>query len=156
MDFVLWVSRVMHIVSAAVWIGGLIFMNAVLNPVLRHQGVMPSPTSLALHQRFFPFLWSSLWTMLVTGAFLTLLSPGFSGADFPTTWGWFLIVKSVLFLAILFFSWQGAAVVRRIEASLKGDDGRAEEWSRTLETLIRRSIAAGLGALLCAAGMTLV
>lgn len=156
MDFVLWVSRVMHIVSAAVWIGGLIFMNAVLNPVLRHQGVMPSPTSLALQQRFFPFLWSSLWTMLVTGIFLTILSPRFLGAELSTVWGQLLAVKSVLFLALLFFSWQGASVVRRIEESLKSDDDQAEGWSRTLETLVRRSIVAGLGALLCAAGMTLV
>ncbi|GJQ19746.1 MAG: hypothetical protein HBSIN02_01010 [Bacteroidia bacterium] len=152
MDFVLWASRVMHILSAAVWAGGLIFMNAVLHPVFRHQGAMPSPSSVALQRRFFPFLWSSLWTMLATGVFMAVLNPRFLGLSVSTLWTQLLAAKVFLFLLILFTSWQAARVVRRIEDSL-GDAEAAHAWEHTLETLIRRSIALGILTVLCAGGM---
>lgn len=153
MDFVLWVSRVMHVVSAVVWIGGLIFMNVVLHPVLHHRHESLSPTALAIRQRFFPFLWSGLWTLFGTGIFLTLLNPRFLWLDISTIWSQLLAVKVILFLLLWFVSWQAAKVVRSIEAALNNRD-EAEAWMRTLEILIRRSLVLGIVALLCAAGMT--
>ncbi|MEX1139628.1 MAG: hypothetical protein WEF53_09840 [Bacteroidota bacterium] len=152
MDFVLWVSRVMHVVSAVVWIGGLIFMNAVLHPVLHHRHESLSPTALAIRQRFFPFLWSGLWTLFGTGLFLILLNPRFLWLDFSTLWSQLLTAKVVLFLMLWFVSWQAARVVRTIEAAI-GERETAEAWYLTLETLIRRSIVLGIFSLLCAAGM---
>ncbi len=153
MDFVLWVSRVMHVVSAVVWIGGLIFMNVVLHPVLRHRHESLSPTALAIRQRFFPFLWSGLWTLFGTGIFLTLLNPRFLWFEISTTWSQLLAAKVILFLLLWFVSWQAAKVVRKIEAALDNPD-TSEAWLRTLEVLIRRSLVLGIVALLCAAGMT--
>lgn len=155
MDFVLWVSRVMHIVSAVVWIGGLIFMNTVLHPILHHRHEMLSPSALAVRQRFFPFLWSGLWTLFGTGLFLTLLSPKFIWLDISTLWSKLLTAKAALFLLLWFVSWQAASVVRSIEAAVSGDPETAEAWSRTLEALIRRSIVLGLISFLCAAGMAI-
>ncbi|MBI4417449.1 MAG: CopD family protein [Ignavibacteriales bacterium] len=128
-------------------------MNAVLNPVLRHQGDMPSSKALSLYRRFFPFLWSSLWTMLVTGTFMALLSPRFLGFDLSTTWGQLLAAKTGLFVLLLIVSWQAVAVVRRIEAFMESDARQAEAWNRTFETLVRRSIVLGIASFLCAAGM---
>ncbi len=153
MDFVLWVSRVMHVVSAVVWIGGLIFMNTVLHPVLHHRRETLSPTSIAIRQRFFPFLWSGLWTLFGTGIFLTLLSPRFLWLDFSTAWSQLLAAKVVLFLLLWFVSWQAARVVRNIETSLSAEPETVEAWSATLEALIRRSIVLGIISLLCATGM---
>jgi uncharacterized membrane protein len=155
MDFVLWVSRVMHVVSAVVWIGGLIFMNVVLHPILRHRHEMLSPTALAIRQRFFPFLWSGLWTLFGTGIFLTLLSPKFLWLDLSTLWLQFLNAKIALFLLLWFVSWQAASVLRSIEAAVSGEPETAEAWSHTLEALIRRSIILGLISFLCAAGMAI-
>jgi uncharacterized membrane protein len=155
MDFVLWVSRVMHVVSAVVWIGGLIFMNTVLHPILHHRHEMLSPTALAIRQRFFPFLWSGFWTLLGTGIFLMLLSSKFLWLDVSTVWSQLLTAKVVLFLLLWFVSWQAASVVRSIEASVAGEPEAAEAWARTLEALIRRSIVLGLISFLCAAGMAI-
>ncbi|MEX2116067.1 MAG: hypothetical protein WEB37_04215 [Bacteroidota bacterium] len=152
MDFVLWVSRVMHVISAVAWIGGLIFMNTVLHPVLHYRHESLSPTALAIRQRFFPFLWSGLWTLFGTGIFLTLLSPRFLWLDVSTVWSQLLTAKVVLFLLLWFVSWQAARVVRNIEASVS-DPETSEAWSRTLEALIRRSTVLGIISLLCAAGM---
>jgi uncharacterized membrane protein len=153
MDFVLWVSRVMHVVSAVVWIGGLIFMNVVLHPVLHHRHESLSPTALAIRQRFFPFLWSGLWTLFGTGIFLTLLSPRFLWFDISTLWSQLLTAKVILFLLLWFVSWQAARVVRKIETTIDNLE-TAQAWLRTLEVLIRRSLVLGIVALLCAAGMT--
>lgn len=153
MDFVLWVSRVMHVVSAVVWIGGLIFMNVVLHPVLHHRHESLSPTALAIRQRFFPFLWSGLWTLFGTGIFLTLLSPRFLWFDISTLWSQLLTAKAILFLLLWFVSWQAARVVRKIETTIDNLE-TAQAWLRTLEVLIRRSLVLGIVALLCAAGMT--
>jgi uncharacterized membrane protein len=155
MDFVLWVSRVMHVVSAVVWIGGLIFMNTVLHPILHHRHEMLSPTALSVRQRFFPFLWSGFWTLFCTGIFLTVLSPRFLWLDVSTAWSQLLTVKVVLFLLLWFVSWQAASVVRSIEATVAEQSEEAEAWARTLETLIRRSIVLGLISFLCAAGMAI-
>jgi len=153
MDFVLWVSRVMHVVSAVVWIGGLIFMNTVLHPILHHRHETLSPTALAIRQRFFPFLWSGFWTLFGTGVFLTLLSPRFLWFDVSTTWSQLLTAKVVLFLLLWFVSWQAARVVRNIETAVSGEPETAEAWLRALEALIRRSIVLGIISLLCAGGM---
>lgn len=153
MDFVLWVSRVMHVVSAVVWIGGLIFMNVVLHPVLHHRHESLSPTALAIRQRFFPFLWSGLWMLFGTGIFLTLLNPRFLWFDISTLWSQLLTAKVILFLLLWFVSWQAARVVRKIETTIDNFE-TAQAWLRTLEILIRRSLVLGIVALLCAAGMT--
>lgn len=154
MDFVLWVSRVMHVVSAVVWLGGLIFLNAILNPVLRHQGMTRTETALAVTRRFMPFLWFSAWTILLTGLFLIILSPRLVWLDVSTLWSKLLLAKEILFVLLLFFSWQMKKVLGQLEKDLREED--FDGWWRSLERLIRRSILMGLGALLCAAGMAVV
>lgn len=154
MDFVLWVSRVMHVVSAVVWLGGLIFLNAVLNPVLRNQEMTRTEAAAAIVRRFIPFLWFSVWTILATGLFLMILSPRLIWLDISTPWSTLLLAKEVLFILLLFFSWQIKEVITRL-----GDGGADEDvdgWWRSFERLVQRSVLAGLAALLCAAGMAVV
>jgi len=131
-------------------------MNAILHPVLGHKKELPSATGLLVQQRFFPFLWSSLWTLFGTGIFMTLLSPRFRWLDVSTFWSQLLTAKIGLFFLLLFVSWQAGEVVRKIGAALQSQDGNAEVWHRTFETLIRRSIVLGILSLLCAAGMAVV
>jgi uncharacterized membrane protein len=156
MDFVLWACRVMHAVSAVVWIGGLVFMNAVLNPVLQHQGLVTSQVSLAVSRRFLPFVWFSLWSMAVTGLLLMLLNPRFLWLDFSTDWSKLLAAKQVLFLLLAGVSWQAGKVVTKLEAAVRDANGDAEGWSLALQKLVRRSIFFGLLSILCAAGMAVL
>lgn len=156
MDFVLWACRVMHAVSAVVWIGGLVFMNAVLNPVLQHQGLVTGQVSLAVSRRFLPFVWFSLWSMLVTGLLLMLLNPRFLWLDFSTDWSKLLAAKQVLFLLLAAVSWQAGKVVTKLEAAVRDSSDEAEGWSLALQKLVRRSIFFGLLSILCAAGMAVL
>ena len=152
MDFVLWACRLMHVVSVVVWFGGLIFVNAVLLPVSQHEGQSRSNATLATLNRFNGFVWSSLWTALITGLLLMLLSPRFLWFDYSTVWQKLLAVKQAAFLLAGFFSWQTAKVVGRMgETQLEPEV--FESWRLTYVKLIRRTIFLGLLALLCAAGM---
>ncbi|HLE33968.1 MAG TPA: hypothetical protein VJB38_15295 [Bacteroidota bacterium] len=156
MDFVLWACRVMHAVSAVVWIGGLIFMNAVLHPILQHQGLITSQVSMAVSRRFLPFVWFCLWSMVVTGLLLMLLNPRFLWFDFSTDWSKLLAAKQILFLLLAGVSWQAAKVVAKLETAVRDGSDEVEGWSLALQKLVRRSILFGLLSILCAAGMAVL
>jgi len=156
MDFVVWACRVMHVTSAVVWIGGLIFLNAVLNPVLQHQGLFTSQVSVAISKRFLPFLWSSLWSLVVTGFLLMLLSPRFLWFDFSTGWSQLLAAKQLLFLLLAGVSWQAGKVVEKLETAVSEKSEDADGWGLALQKLVRRSIVFGLLSILCAAGMVVI
>jgi len=142
----------MHVVSAVVWIGGLIFINTVLNPIAEHEGSTRSAPVLGSQRRFFPFVWSSLWTLLITGALLMLFSPKFIWFDYSTLWSKLLAIKQVAFLLSAFFSWQMLKVFQQMEAH-SGDAEAFEGWRLGFQKLLRRSIAFGLVGLMCASGM---
>jgi len=152
MDFVLWACRLMHIVSVVVWFGGLIFINVVMLPVAHHEGQSRSKTTVTALTRFNGFVWSSLWTALVTGLLITLLSPRFLWFDYSTLWQKLLAIKQLSFLLAAFFSWQMAKVTSRLEES-QGNADAFEGWRLTYVKLVRRAIFCGIVAFLGAAGM---
>jgi uncharacterized membrane protein len=153
MDFVLWVCRVMHVMSSVVWVGGLIFLNTVAGPVFEHDKLVRNPTVMAIHKRFFGFVWMSLWTLLVTGALLTLLSPQFLWFDYSTPWRKMLAVKQLSFLLMGFFAWQTKKVFEQMELSLQRGDDSFDGWRAGYLKLARRTIAAGIIAFLSSAAM---
>jgi len=153
MDFVLWVCRVMHVISSVVWIGGLVFVNAVLNPVLEHEKGTRGQFSMAVHKRFFGFVWMSLWTLLVTGVLLMLLSPQFQWFDYSTPWRKLLAIKEISFLLMAFFSWQSKKVFEQMELSLQRNDDTFDGWRMGYLKLARRTIVVGIVAFLSAAAM---
>jgi uncharacterized membrane protein len=153
MEFVLWVCRVMHVISAVVWVGGLIFLNAVFAPVMEHEKQERSTLVMAIQKRFFGFVWMSLWPMLVTGVLLMVMSPQFQWFDYSTPWRKLLVVKELSFLLMAFFSWQAKKVFEQMEkASLRGDES-FEGWRKGYRKLTRRTIAVALLAFLAAAAM---
>jgi len=156
MDFVLWACRVMHAVSVVVWIGGLIFLNAVLAPVFQHEGLHQRPVSIAVMRRFLPFVWFSLWSLLITGLLLMLLNPRFLWLDYSTDWSKLLAAKQVFFLLLGVLSWQVAKVVTRLEEAVRSQNEEADGWSLALQKLVRRSIFFGLLSIVCAAAMAVV
>ena len=153
MDFVLWVCRVMHMISSVVWVGGLVFINAVLNPVLEHGKGTQSPVSMAVHKRFFGFVWMSLWTLVVTGALLMLSSPQFQWFDYSTPWRKLLAVKELSFLLMAFLSWQAKKVFEQMELSMQRGDDSFDGWRAGYLKLTRRTIIVGFIAFLSTAAM---
>lgn len=153
MDFVLWVCRVMHVIASVVWIGGLVFINVVLNPVLEHDERVQTATSMAIHRRFFGFVWMSLWVLVVTGALMMISSPQFMWFDYSTPWRKLLAVKELSFLLMVFFSWQAKKVFEQMELAVQRQDDSFDGWRAGYLRLVRRTIIVGLVAFCSAAAM---
>src|SRR5574337_255307 len=144
MDFVLWACRLMHVVSVVVWFGGLIFINAVFNPIVEHQQATKLQVVLGTQKRFLPFIWSCFWSLLITGILLMLLSPKFLWFEYSTLWLKLLALKQVAFLLLAFFSWQTVQVFSKMERALADDSDEFEGWRLGLKKLVRRSIFWGI------------
>ncbi len=143
----------MHVISSVVWVGGLIFMNAVMNPVLEHVGETRGATTMAVQKRFFGFIWMSLWTMLATGMLMMLLSPQFRWFDLSSPWQKLLAVKELSFLVMAFFSWQAKKVFEQMELSMDRSNDSYDGWRLAYGKLVRRSILVAFIAFLSAAAM---
>lgn len=153
MEFILWACRAMHVVSVVVWLGGLIYFNAVLMPVAEYEQQARSTFVLAVQKRFAAFVWSTLWPLLVTGILLMVMSPRFRWLDYSTLWAKLLAVKQIAFLLMSFFSWQASKVFLSME-SAKNDDETIEGWRLGYMKLTKRTISFGIVSVLCAAGMS--
>jgi uncharacterized membrane protein len=153
MTFVLWASLVVHIVSSVVWVGGLVYINAVLAPIAEYERQTRSGIVLGAQRRYFALIWSSLWPMLLTGILLMLLNPRFRWWDLSTTWSQLLVLKEVFFLLMAFFSWQLKQVFGQLESLDAAAAERFDGWWLAYRKLVRRSIVCGLAAVACAAGM---
>ena len=156
MDFVLWVCRVMHVVSVVVWLGGLIFINAMMTPVVEYHQATRSAVVLGVYKRFLPFIWSSLWSLAITGLLLMVLSPRFIWFEYSTSWSQLLFVKQIIFVLWLFVSWQTKQVYAKVEQSVDAGHEEFEGWRFALIRLVRRGIVLGIVSMLCAAGMMVV
>jgi len=156
MDFVLWACRAVHLISVVVWLGGLIFLNAVWKPLAEHHDATATRLNLDTVLRFQPFIWSSLWPLLVSGLLLMLLSPRFLWFDYSTWWTRLLALKQLAFLAMAFFAWQMMKVVAHLEKTNGTDADQFAGWWLAYAALLRRSIFAGSAALLCGAAMMVV
>jgi putative copper export protein len=143
----------MHVISVVVWIGGLIFLNAVMGPVVDFERAGASSMVSAVQKRYQGFAWMSLWTMLTTGFLLMLLSPRFLWFEFSTAWSRLLLIKQVLFGALAFFAWQIKQVLKKMDGAA-GDE--FDGWRLAYAKLLKRSVAAGILAMLCAGGMMVV
>ncbi|HEY4611686.1 MAG TPA: hypothetical protein VII11_01750 [Bacteroidota bacterium] len=156
MDFVLWACRVVHIVSVVAWVGGLIFLNAVQRPIVEYDKATRAALHLKIQKQFLPFIWSSLWPLLVTGVLLMLLSPRFVWFDYATWWARLLAVKQICFMLLLFFSWQLGKVLKHMEQASESGADEFEGWWLAYSKLVKRSLVAAIGAILCSAGMMVV
>jgi uncharacterized membrane protein len=151
MGFVVWACRVMHILSAVIWLGGLAYCNAVLEPLAESENLDRSRLVILARRRFFPFVWSALWTALCTGILLMLLNKSFRWLDWTSPWSQLLVVKEAAFFLMCFFSWQSGKVLAKMEAA--GDREEFDGWRRTFQKLTGRTLACGMVVLLCSSAM---
>lgn len=109
----------LHVVFAALWVGGMAFAILALRPAL---GVLDPPQRLALmgrvHKRFFLIVWHAMPIVLLTGYWLLFGHfGGFRGA------GWHVhlmhltgLLMAAIYLAIFFGPW------RRMRKALAAGD----------------------------------
>jgi len=91
------VLRIVHLLSATIWVGGTIVLVFVGVPAIRKlEGEARATAMRALGKRWRPLGWSAMGVAILSGLWLTHLHGGFdsgaTGTDFDRT----LILKSVL------------------------------------------------------------
>ncbi len=114
--------KALHLLGAAVWVGGMFFALLVLRPSL---AVLEPPHRLALHgqvfRRFFLVVWHAMPIVLLSGyAMLFLFYGGFRGVQWPVhVMHLFGLAMGGVFLAIFFGPW------RALRTALAGTDRAA-------------------------------
>ena len=91
------VLRVLHVLSASVWVGGTVALVAVGVPAIRTlEGEARATAMRALGRRWRPLGWSAMAVAILSGLWLTELHGGFNRAALDTDFDRTLIAKSAL------------------------------------------------------------
>ena len=89
--------RIVHLLSATVWVGGTIALVFVGVPAIRKlEGEARATAMRALGRRWRPLGWSAMGVAIVSGLWLTDLHGGFDSGALSTRFDRTLILKSVL------------------------------------------------------------
>lgn len=154
-DFLLWTCRVLHVFGVVVWLGGLMFQNAIAHPISEAEGDDSRSTMRKMNRRFVGFMWMSVWTIAVTGVLMMLFDPRFVWFQFAERWSVLLGIKQVIFLLMIFYAFGYSRMLHYIlsPASNGGFDERTEIYSRKIHQFRTINIFLGIIALLVAGGM---
>ena len=91
------VLRVVHLLSATIWVGGTIALVFVGVPAIRRlEGEARATAMRALGRRWRPLGWSAMGVAILSGLWLTHLHGGFASGARETDFVGTLVVKSVL------------------------------------------------------------
>jgi putative copper resistance protein D len=94
---VLTVLRVVHLLSATIWVGGTIALVFVGVPVVRRlEGEARAQAMRALGRRWRPLGWSAMGVAILSGLWLTQRHGGFNSAALSSDFDWMLMFKSIL------------------------------------------------------------
>lgn len=122
----------LHLLGAAVWVGGMFFALLVLRPSL---SVLEPPQRLALHaqvfRRFFRVVWHVMPLMLISGVAMVPAGYGFATRSTAVqVMALFGLIMSAVFVGIYFGPWK-----RLRDALAEGDTaggavsvGRIRGW----------------------------
>lgn len=133
---------VLHVVFAALWVGGMAFAILALRPAL---AALEPPQRLALmgrvHKRFFLIVWHAMPIVMLTGYWLLFGHfGGFRGA------GWHVhlmhltgLLMSAIYLAIFFGPWR-----RMRQALTAGDLPAAAAANEGIRRLVTGNLLLGL------------
>jgi putative copper export protein len=131
---VLEVLRILHVLSACVWVGGTVALVFVGVPAVRRlEGEARATAMRALGKRWRPLGWSAMGVAILSGLWLTEIHGGFAGQALDTDFDRTLILKSAL-VALLC----GGAVVHdyvlgpRLQRELRARDPQAPATRRRL------------------------
>ena len=128
------VLRVLHVLSASVWVGGTVALVFVGVPAIRKlEGEARATAMRALGRRWRPLGWGAMAVAILSGLWLTELNGGFNRAALETDFDRTLIVKSFLVALLV-----GGALVHdyvlgpRLQRELKAQDPAAPATRRRL------------------------
>jgi uncharacterized membrane protein len=153
MDFLLWTVRGIHVFALVIWLGGFLYESAV---VLQSSQVDQSGSlagQLREFRRFVPFVWMSLWTLLVTGIALMLFSPRFVFFQLDDLWSVFLVLKQVGLVLLLILSFGYSRMCTRAAEALGGSSDQATAFMTRIHSIRKAMMVLGILTILFASGM---
>ena len=128
------ILRVLHVLSASVWVGGTVALVFVGVPAIRKlEGEARATAMRALGRRWRPLGWGAMAVAILSGLWLTELNGGFNRAALETDFDRTLIVKSFLVALLV-----GGALVHdyvlgpRLQRELEARDPAAPATRRRL------------------------
>jgi uncharacterized membrane protein len=137
MSFELAVPLFLHQLAAIVWIGGMFFSHFFLRPVLKQSLEPPARIQLALgvFRRFFPWVWVSIATLWVSGAWVAIV-------HYEHKVGLHVIVMAGIALAMtLVFAYLFSFPYRKLQLAVENENWR---WASAKFSQIRKLIAVNL------------
>lgn len=128
------VLRVLHVVSACVWVGGTVALVFVGVPAVRQlDGEARATAMRTLGRRWRPLGWSAMGVAILSGLWLTELNGGFARAALDTDFDRVLIAKSALVVLLCVGAvFHDYVLGPRLQRELRGGDARAPETRRRL------------------------
>ena len=126
--------RVLHILSASVWVGGTVALVFVGVPAIRKlEGEARATAMRALGRRWRPLGWSAMAVAVLSGLWLTELNGGLSRAALETDFDRTLIVKSALVVLLVAGALAHDYVLGpRLQRELRAQDPAAPATRRRL------------------------
>lgn len=145
----------MHVFGVVVWVGGLMFQNAVVQPVVGFEPEEAASTFRKVNKRFMAFIWMSVWTIFVTGVILMLLSPRFLWFQYREQWAILLGCKQIIFIIMVVYAFGYARMLVYLEkpSSNGGVNKKVELYRQRLHQFRKINIFLGIIGLLLAAAM---
>ena len=148
MEFMMWATRSMHVFSAVVWLGGLLYMGGILYPVFRYEDMTTSVQYVRIERRFTGFVWMCVWTTAITGVLLILFSPRFVFGRYRSEWDYLLLVKEFMYVLMVGVAISGTRIIKKMEsiiASAPADGTRDDLMMQHNKVLRRRRTNLALG-----------
>lgn len=155
-----------HLTAAFTWAGGLGYMALVLYPAFRSAGMSREEQRALLGRaipRFSRLAIVSVVILALTGTYNALVHTTDLGAFVSTTYGQVLIIKITLFGLLLAL---GAVNLLKLTPLLRRAEHEAAQVTagrattgdpgRTLRGTVRSEVVLAVGALVCAAGLSLL
>lgn len=157
----MWATRSMHVFSAVVWLGGLLYMGGILYPVFRYESMTTSRQYVRIERRFTGFVWMCVWTTAITGIFLMLFSPRFVFGQYRVEWDYLLLVKECIYLLMVGVAISGTNIVKRMESiiassSANGTHGDLLTQHQKILRRRRTNLALGIIVLLVSTRMVVI
>lgn len=145
----------LHIFGVVIWLGGLMFQNAVAHPATHPEGPEAHTLMRKMSKRFLGFIWMSAWTVGVTGILMMLFDPRFVWFRYDNQWSILLGLKQIIFILLVFYAFGYARMLHYIlkPSSNGGFDERTEIYAQKIHQFRTISIALGILGLVVSAGM---
>ncbi len=147
----------LHMVGGFTWLGGLIFVNIVLSPVVQPKGIPPEFIRIMGMERFRYYAWGSIGIIILSGIFNIVRGMAENSGDPNPLFVGALFTKLVIVAAMIVITMVNSVVLRKRLADAKPTPGGpSEEIKRMGARLVvfsRINLALGVLVLLMVAIM---